>query len=91
MKKLTELEMAESILGELLHFRMYPPPPGKAKKLAENNLDIKVEHFLRREEKESAFYDYFNPMPEAAKEAAREMLEAEKAVDEALAECEIDI
>lgn len=91
MKKLTELEMAESILGELLHFRMYPPSPGKEKKQAQDNLDIKVEHFLRRNEVESAYYDYFHPMPKTAREAAREMRNAEKAVDEALAKCEIDI
>lgn len=90
MKKLTELEMAESLLGEILFFRQYGAPAGQSKKTMQNNLDIKVEHFLRRAEKESAYHDYFYPVPEEVKEATREMRAVEKAVDEALAECECD-
>jgi hypothetical protein len=91
MKKLTELEMAESLLIEILSFRQNGAPAGTSPKNLQKALDIKVEHFLRRDEEESGYYDYFHPMPKEAKEAEREMRAAAEAVDEALAECQIDI
>lgn len=54
-----ELQEAEKILGEYLYFRQYGADAGNSAKNVQALLDMKVEHFLRRSEPESAYYERF--------------------------------
>lgn len=54
-----ELAEAEIILAQILSFRQYGAPAGSSPKNVQNLLDKTVEHFLRRAEPESIYYERF--------------------------------
>lgn len=51
------LEAADKIFSEILLFRQYGAPAGGSDKNVQQKLDVMVEHFLRRNEPESAYYE----------------------------------
>ena len=51
------IETAEKIFAEILMFRQYGAPAGISDKKLQNQLDMQVEHFLRRDEPESGYYE----------------------------------
>lgn len=55
-----ELKEAETILEQILAFRQYGAPAGQSPKNIQAYLDAQVEHFLRRNEPESAYYGRFD-------------------------------
>lgn len=51
------IETAEKIFSEILMFRQYGAPAGISDKKLQSQLDMQVEHFLRRDEPESGYYE----------------------------------
>jgi hypothetical protein len=51
------IETADKIFTEILVFRQYGAPAGISPKKLQDHLDKHVEHFLRRNEPESAYYE----------------------------------
>lgn len=51
------IKTADKIFENILMFRQYGAPAGQSPKNIQNELDKQVEHFLRRDEPESAFYE----------------------------------
>lgn len=51
------IKTADKIFEAILIFRQYGAPPDKSDKELQNELDKQIEHFLRRDEPESGFYE----------------------------------
>lgn len=51
------LRVADEIFKQILMFRQYGAPAGISPKNAQKKLDVMVEHFVRRDEPESAYYE----------------------------------
>lgn len=56
MIKATPLEEAEALLAEYLVYHQYGAPAGISPKKLKDHLARKMEHFLRRDEMQSAYY-----------------------------------
>jgi hypothetical protein len=54
-----ELAEADKLLAEVLTFHQYGAPAGLGFKQARDIIDTKIEHFLRRDEPESGYYERF--------------------------------
>lgn len=51
------IKTADKIFEQILIFRQYGAPEGQSEKTIQNELDKQVEHFLRRDEPESGYYE----------------------------------
>ena len=51
------LRVADEIFKQILMFRQYGAPAGISPKNAQKKLDVMVEHFVRRDDPESAYYE----------------------------------